>query len=164
MVVGKLAALVHAGLGVSQATLPLRHRPVVKTIFSQFTGHPFEVDLLVARRAEMPGPLLLGLVSTIDAIAPVAVKFGIPGVERLNTRVIDIDTSRTTYLLQMQMARVIEHIAAWTVIHQREKAFKGHAIMQIFAGIDLTTDIDVLFIGVVQRRPPAPSQLGKGLI
>ena len=77
---------------------------------------------------------------------------------------IDIDIGQVVHLLQMQVARVIEHIAARMVIHPREKTLKGHAIVQVFAGVDLVADIDPLLVEEVQQRPPAPGQLGKGLI
>ena len=77
---------------------------------------------------------------------------------------IDIDIGQVIHLLQMQVARVIEHIAARMVIHPREKTLKGHAIVQVFAGVDLIADIDPLLVEEVQQRPPAPGQLGKGLI
>lgn len=146
MAADKLAALARAGLTILQAALPLQHRPAGKIIFGQLTEHPFEVDLSVAGRAETPGPLLPGLVSTVDAIAPVAAKFGVLDVKRFNTRMIDIDIGQVVHLLQMQVARVIEHIAARMVIHQRKKTLKGHAIVQVFAGVDLIADIDPLLV------------------
>jgi hypothetical protein len=32
------------------------------------------------------------------------------------------------------------------VIHQRQKTLKGHAIVQIFAGMDFIADIDALLV------------------
>ncbi len=93
MAADKLAALARAGLTILQAALPLQHRPAGKIIFGQLTEHPFEVDLSVAGRAETPGPLLPGLVSTVDAIAPVAAKFGVLDVKRFNTRMIGNDSN-----------------------------------------------------------------------
>jgi hypothetical protein len=50
------------------------------------------------------------------------------------------------------------------VIHPRKKTLKGHAIVQVFAGMDFVADIDALLVEKVQQRPPAPGQLIKGLI
>jgi hypothetical protein len=50
------------------------------------------------------------------------------------------------------------------VIDPLQKTLKGHAIMQVFAGMDFVADIHALFVENVQQRPPAPGQLIKGLI
>jgi hypothetical protein len=49
-------------------------------------------------------------------------------------RMVDIDKGQVVHLLQQQVARVIENIAARMVIHQRQKTLKGHAVVQIFPG------------------------------
>ncbi|VFS41209.1 Uncharacterised protein [Serratia liquefaciens] len=141
MAADKLAALARAGLTILQAALHSSTAQPAKSYSVSLLNTPLK-SICPSPGERKRRPLLPGLVSTVDAIAPVAAKFGVLDVKRFNTRMIDIDIGQVVHLLQMQVARVIEHIAARMVIHQRKKTLKGHAIVQVFAGVDLIADID----------------------
>ena len=61
------------------------------------------------------------------------------------------------------MARIIENVAARMIINQRKKTLKRHAIVQIFAGMDLKANIHPMMIKAIENRSPAPRQLQKCL-
>ena len=77
---------------------------------------------------------------------------------------IDIDIRQVVHLLKMKVAGVIEHIAARMVIDPLQETLEGHAVMQVFAGMDFVADIHALFVKNIQQRSPAPGQFIEGLI
>ena len=62
------------------------------------------------------------------------------------------------------MARVVQHVAARVVIHLRQKALEGHAVVQVFTGVNFVAQIDAMLVKAVQEWPPAASQFVKRLI
>ena len=125
---------------------PTQHRPAVKIILGELAENRFEIDLPIAQRTKTPRPLLPVLIAAVDPAAPVAAEFGIFDVKRFDSRMIDIDIRQVVHLLKMKVAGVIEHIAARMVIDPLQETLEGHAVMQVFAGMDFVADIHALFV------------------
>ena len=53
----------------------------------------------------------------------------------------DVDKGQIVHLLEQHMARIKEDVAARMVIHQRQKTLEGHAVVQIFPGMQLKADV-----------------------
>ncbi|MNC52225.1 hypothetical protein D3C75_1015590 [compost metagenome] len=64
---------------------------------------------------------------------------------------IDIDKFQIVELLQHEMAGIEQHLAAWMSRNALMEHFKGNAIMQIFAGVDLITQVDALLITGIEH-------------
>ena len=59
---------------------------------------------------------------------------------------VDIDIRQVVHLLEVQMAGIVEHIAARMVIYPLQETFKSHAIVQILTRMNFIAKIDPLLI------------------
>lgn len=57
------------------------------------------------------------------------------------------------------MTRAIENVVARMIISQCQKMLERHAIMQIFAGTDLETNIHLMTAKAIENRSSATCQL-----
>jgi hypothetical protein len=76
--------------------------------------------------------------------------------------VIDVDVVEIVEALQQVVRRIVEHVAAGMAADALEKHLEGHAVMQVFARMDLVADVDAAVLGMVEDRPPAFGQLVEG--
>ena len=64
-------------------------------------------------------------------------------------------------LLQHEVRRVVENVAALVAADRLEEALEGRAVEQVFAGMDLVGEIASGFVEGVEDRPPAARQFGE---
>ncbi|MOA45350.1 hypothetical protein D3C78_1677420 [compost metagenome] len=57
------------------------------------------------------------------------------------------------------MARIEQYLAARVSANTLMEHFKGHAVVQVFTGVDFITQVHPLFIAGVEHRQPAFGQL-----
>ena len=58
----------------------------------------------------------------------------------------DVDKGQVVHLLEVQMAGIVEHIAARMVIYPLQETFKSHAIVQVLTRMNFIAKIDPLLI------------------
>ena len=68
---------------------------------------------------------------------------------------VDIDVREIVQLLQHEMARIEQHLAARVLADQRMETLEADAVMQVFAGVDLVAKVDAVFIADIENRPAA---------
>src|SRR5438270_12672025 len=67
---------------------------------------------------------------------------------------IEVDEFKIVELLQNEVAGVIEDVAAFVPPQPIQKHFKADAVMKIFAGMNLETQIDTSLVEVIENGPP----------
>ncbi len=60
------------------------------------------------------------------------------------------------------MAGIVEDVGARVIIDAGEEAFEGDAVVKVFAGMNLISEVDALCIEGVEDRPPAFREFGEG--
>ena len=70
-----------------------------------------------------------------------------------------VDVVQVVQLLQHEVARVVEQAGALVVADTVEEHLVAHAVVQVFAGVDLVADVHPRGVEGVEDRPPAPRQL-----
>ena len=73
--------------------------------------------------------------------------------------VVDVDVVQVVELLQHEVARVVEDVAAFVVVHTLQEHLEGDPVVQVLTRMDLVTDVDPGFVVSIQDRAPAPCQL-----
>ena len=114
-----------------------------------------KVDLAVAERTEPPGALDPRRVARIDALAAGRVELGVLDVEGLDPLVVDVDVVEIVELLQHEVRRIVEDVAALVAFQGLEEALEGGAVENVLAGMDLVGDVAAGVVeGVEDRLPP----------
>ncbi len=78
-----------------------------------------------------------------------------------NALVIDVDELEIVERLQHVVAGIVENAGARVIVDGCEEAFERHAVVQIFARMDLVGEIDAFFLERIEDRSPPPGELGK---
>src|SRR6266852_6170496 len=146
-------------LGALDAAFPLEDRPAVEAVLSQLRENAGEVHLSIAGRPEPAGAIDPRLISAVHTLTSARVKLRVLDVKHLDALVVEIEVLQIIELLQNKMARIEQDVAAGVVAGTLEKHFKGHAVVQIFAGMNLETQVHAGGIEGVQNRLPARGQL-----
>ena len=73
--------------------------------------------------------------------------------------VVDVDVVQVVELLQHEVARVVENVAALVVVHALQEHLEGDAVVQVLTRMDLVAEVDAGFVESIQDRAPAPCQL-----
>ncbi len=76
-------------------------------------------------------------------------------------RFIDIDISDIVQLLQDKMRGIVENMHAWMIAGSCQETLKGHAVVQVLAGMNLEGQIDAVLLGHIEDGPPAFRQFLK---
>ena len=155
-------ALGGALLGALDAALPFQYGPARKIVLGELREDSFEVDLAIAQRAESSGAIDPGLKAAVDALAACRKELGILHVKHFNAVVIEVDVFEIVELLDDEVARIVEEVAARVIVEALEKHFEGDAVVEIFAGVDLEAEIDVGFVEGVEDGAPAGGQFVEG--
>ncbi len=85
-------------------------------------------------------------------------------VEDADARVVAVDEAQVVHLLQQQVAGVVQDLRARVVVHHVEEAFKGRAVVQVLAGVDLEAQVHAAGVEGIQDRAPAAAEFGEGCI
>src|SRR5258708_21876217 len=83
-------------------------------------------------------------------------------VKHLDARVIEIDVLQIIKLLQNKMAGIKEDVAARMIAGALEKHFERHAVVQVFARMNLEAEIHSSSVKLVQNGLPARGQFVEG--
>ena len=75
---------------------------------------------------------------------------------------IQIEVLQIVELLQNKMAGIEQDIASRVIAHAIEKHFEGGAVVQIFAGVNLETEINAGGVEGVEDGPPTICQFVEG--
>ena len=75
---------------------------------------------------------------------------------------IKVDELQIVELLQHKMAGIEQHVAAGMVFHPLQEHFERDAIVQVFSGMDLETQIHSCFVKRIQNGQPAGGQFREG--
>src|SRR5437016_392095 len=71
---------------------------------------------------------------------------------------VDVDEFQIVKLLQDEMTRVIENIAALVSAEPLEKHFKRHAVVKVFAGMNFEAQIYARLVERIENRLPTLCQ------
>jgi hypothetical protein len=80
-------------------------------------------------------------------------------VEHPDTLVVKVNVLEVIELLQYEMRRIIQNIAARVVVNRGEKTLESGAIVEILSRVNFVTEINPRFIEDIKDRPPAVCQL-----
>ncbi len=73
--------------------------------------------------------------------------------------VVHVDEPEIVELLQQEVARVVEDVAASMVRRAFKEHLERYAVVQILAGMDLVAEVAAGLVEGVEDRLPAPRQL-----
>src|SRR6185369_11563906 len=124
----ELSALARALFRTFHAALPFQHRPAVEIILREFGEDRLEVHLAVAERAEAAGALRPRLVAAVDALFGRRIELRVLHMEHADAWVIGVDEAEIIELLQHEVARVIEDVAAPVPADTLEEHLEGDAV------------------------------------
>ena len=159
MVADEHSTLARTVLGMLEAALPFNHRPALEVVCGEVGEDAAEIDLSVAQRAKPPGPVDPGLVSAVNALAAARIELRVLDVEHLDAVGVDVDEGEIVELLQHEVARIVEDVAARMVVDALQQHLECDAVMQILARMDLVAEIDPGLVEGVEDRPPAARKL-----
>ena len=149
-------------LGALDAAFPFQYGPAWKIVLGELREDSFEIDLAIAQGAESSGAIDPGLKASVDALAACRKELGILHVKHFNAVVIEVDVFEIVELLDDEVARIVEEVAARVIVEALEKHFERHAVVEIFAGVDLEAEVDVGFVERVKDGAPASGQFVEG--
>ena len=72
-------------------------------------------------------------------------------MKHLDARVIEVDELQIVELLQYKMAGIEQHVTPGMVLHPLQEHFERDAIVQVFSGMDLETQIHSRFLKGIQN-------------
>ncbi len=154
MVADELGAFARAIFRVLDAAFPFEHGPAFVVIAGELREDALEIHLPVADGAEAAGAFEPGRVARIDALTAGWIELRVLDVEHLDPLVIDVDVVEIVELLQTEMARVEQDVAAPVALHAVEEHLERRAVEQVFARVDFIAEIDAgFFIGVEDGEP-----------
>src|SRR6267378_653818 len=110
-------------LAALDATLPLQHGPPIKAILRQLGKYGAEIHLAISRRTKTSCPVHPGLIAAIDALAACRTKLRILHMKHFDALVVYIEEFQIVELLQHEMTRVKQHVAAWMIASALQKHF-----------------------------------------
>ena len=142
-----------------QAALPLEHSPAFEIVLRELGEDADEIHMTVSERAETARAVDPALIPAVDSLPSRRIELGILDVEHLDAIVIDVDVIEVIQRLQYVVAGVEQHVAARVIADALEKHLEGHAVVQVFAGMHLETEIYAGVVECIQDRPPAFGEL-----
>src|SRR5260370_10025897 len=148
-------------LAAIDATLPLQYRPPGKIILRQLGEYRPKTPLPLAGRTKPPRSIYPRLIAPVNALPPARTKLRILYMKHLDPFVIQIDELQIIELLQHEMAGIKKYIASRMLAHALQKHFKRHSVMQIFARMNLKTQIHSRLIECIQNGTPPRRQFLK---
>src|SRR5215469_15669081 len=154
-------AFLGALLATLDATLPLENGPAFEVVLRKLGKDRREVHLTIARRAKTPRSRNPGLVSAVHALASRGPKLSVFDVEHFDSGVIEVDECEIVELLQHEVARIKQDVAAPVSGDTVEKHFKADTVVEIFAGMDFKAEIDAGLVECVENGLPTFRQLVK---
>src|SRR6185437_7216304 len=83
-------------------------------------------------------------------------------MERPDALVVDVDEFEVVELLQDHVAGVVKNVRAGMIVDRGKEALEGHAVVKVFAGVQLETGIDSVFVEGIEDWEPSASELGEG--
>src|SRR5690606_25677432 len=146
----ELSALARAVLGVLQAALPLDDGPAVEIVGRELREDAVEVDLAVARRAEAARAIDPALVAAVDALSPRRIELGVLDVKHADALVVNVDVLEIVEALQHVVRRVEQHAGPRVPARALVEHLVRHAVVQVFAGVNLVADVDAAALGVIE--------------
>ena len=147
-----------------QRVFPFQHRPPLVPVLREFREDAVKVDLPAPSGAKAAGPLHPVLVAAIHAGASVRAELGILDVESADARVIQVQELEIVELLQEKMTGIVKDSGAPVLPDCLQEALPGRAVVQVFAGVQLVTQVYVVVLKHIENRQPATAQLRKGLL
>src|SRR6266446_2923589 len=151
-------ALGRSLLGALDTAFPFEDGPAVEAVLRQFGKDSSEVHLPIAGRAKTPGAIDPWLISAVNALAPAGTKFRVFHVKHLDALVVEIEVLQVIELLENKVTGIEEDVAAGMIACALEKHFKGYAIVQVFAGMNLEAKVHSRGVERVQDGLPARGQ------
>src|SRR5690606_38128037 len=133
-------ALARAILGMLDAAFPFQHGPAFVVIAGELGEDALEIDLPIADGAEAPGAIEPRLVARIDALPASRIELRVLDVEHLDPLVEDVDVVEIVELLQDEVTRVEQDVAAPVALHAVEEHLERRPIEQILAGMDFVAE------------------------
>src|SRR5712672_2915356 len=129
-------------LGALDAAFPLEDRPAVEIILRELGENRVEINLAVAGRTKTAGAVDPGLIAAVHTLTSSGIKLRVLDVKHLDPLMIKIQVFQIIELLQNEVAGIEQDIASRVIAHPFEKHFEGRAVVQIFAGMNLETEIN----------------------
>ena len=126
-----------------------------KPVLRKFREYAAEIHLAVAERAEPARAFHPGLIAAIDALTRGRIELGVLDVERADALVVEVDEAEIVELLQHEMTRVVEDLAAPMVADARQEHLEAGAVVQVLAGMDLEAHINTRGVERIEDRLPA---------
>ena len=148
--------------GAFDAAFPFEDGPTGEIVLRQLGKDGGEIDLAVAERTEAAGAIDPRLIAAVDALAAGGAELSVLDVKHLDALVIEVDVFEVVELLQNEMARVEEDVAARMIFHAVEEHFEAGAIVEIFAGVDFEAEVDADVVEFVEDRVPALGEFVEG--
>src|SRR5882762_9111549 len=152
------SALGCALLGALDAAFPFEHRPAVEIMLREFGENPVEIYLAVPGRTKTSGAVDPGLIAAVHTLTSSGIELRVLDMKHLDPLVIKIQVLQIIELLQNEVAGVEQDIASRVTAHALEKHFKRRAVVQIFAGMNLETEINPRSVKCIENRLPASRQ------
>src|ERR1700756_2644014 len=156
------SAFGRALFGALDAAFPFEDGPAVKIVLRELRENAGEVDLAVARRAKASCAFHPGLIAAVYALASCGMKLRVFDVKHLDALVIKIQVLEIIELLQNEMAGIEKEVAARMIADAIEEHFERRAIVQIFARVNLETELDACCVKRIQDWLPASRQFVEG--
>ena len=82
-------------------------------------------------------------------------------MEHFDAFVVDVDERQVVQLLQDEVAWVVENVGAGVVLHFLQEPLEGHAVVQVFAGMDFVAAVHAVFLEHIENRPPTRGEFLK---
>ena len=152
------SAFGRALFGALDAAFPFKHGPAVKIVLRELRENAGEVDLAVARRAKASGAVHPGLIAAVYALASCGMKLRVFDVKHLDALVIKIEVLEIIELLQNEMTGIKKDVAARMIADAIEEHFERSSVVQIFARVNLETQVDARCVKRIQDWLPASGQ------
>ena len=117
-----------------------------KPVPRQFRENRTEIHLPVPERAEPSGTLRPWLKARIHPLAAGRIELRILDMKHPDALVVDVDVVQVVELLQHEVARIVENIAALVAVHTLQEHLERDPVVQVLTRMDLVTDVDPGFV------------------
>src|SRR5258705_5995641 len=158
------SALGRTLFGALDAAFPFEHRPAVEIILRELGENRVEIHLAIPGRTKTAGAVDPGLIAAVHTLTSSGIELRVLDMKHLDALVIKIQVLQIIELLQNEVAGVEQDVASRVIAHAVEKHFEGRAVVQIFAGMDLKTEINPRSVECIENRLPASRQFVEGCL
>src|SRR5688572_19692045 len=146
------------------ATFPFQHSPSAISILGELGENRLKVNLTVSQGTKPSRTVYPILITTVNARPSGWIEFCVFYMEHADKLVIKINVLKIIQLLENKMTGVIKNVATGVSSSRFPESFERNAIVKIFAGMDLITEVHTSLIECVQDGEPSPGEFLKTIV